>query len=269
MRSRHGKRARLGGVLLAALGALALLALPSLAAAKDHNHDRIPDRWEKRHHLSLTVNQAARDQDRDHLGNRGEFRAHDNPRDRDSDGDGVMDGDENAGTIASFDATTGRLTITLYGGDTVSGVVNDQTEIRCGHDCNGHESGDDSTASASRHGVNEDNSGPGNSGDEQDNSGPGNSGDDEDNSGPGSGMPPASGPPGQGDDENDDPPGHDGTPPGASEGPGRGHDGNDDLANCTTAALVVGAVVDEAELRLSDGVATFEEVELEQSSDAS
>ena len=44
MRRRHGQRARLGGVLLAALGALALLALPSVAAAKDRNHDRIPDR---------------------------------------------------------------------------------------------------------------------------------------------------------------------------------------------------------------------------------
>ncbi len=53
MRRRHGNRARLSGVLLAALGALALLALPSVAAAKDRNHDRIPDRWEHHHRLSL------------------------------------------------------------------------------------------------------------------------------------------------------------------------------------------------------------------------
>ena len=150
MRSRHGKRARLGVVLVAALGALALLALPSIAAAKDRNHDHIPDRWEKRHNLSLSVKQSNRDQDRDQLGNRGEFKAGDNPRDSDSDNDGVMDGEENAGTIASYDTTTGKLTITLFGGDTVSGVVTDQTRIKCGHGCN---SGDDgSEASASRSG---------------------------------------------------------------------------------------------------------------------
>src|SRR3954447_24970642 len=113
MRRRQGQRARLGGVLLAAIGALALLALPSIAAAKDRNHDKIPDRWEKRHHLSLNVSQSGRDQDRDHLDNRGEFRAGDDPRNRDSDHDGVIDGDENAGTIASYDSETGKLVINL------------------------------------------------------------------------------------------------------------------------------------------------------------
>jgi hypothetical protein len=116
------------------LGAVALLAMPGLAAAKDRNHDRIPDRWEKRHHLSLTVNQARHDQDGDHLRNRGEFLAGDNPRDRDSDDDGVMDGSEQAGTIASFDATTGRLVIDLFGTDTVAGFVTDETEIKCEDD---------------------------------------------------------------------------------------------------------------------------------------
>ena len=62
-------------LLVAALGALAMLALPAVAGAKDRNHDRIPDRWEKRHHLSLHRNQARRDQDRDHLRNRAEFLA--------------------------------------------------------------------------------------------------------------------------------------------------------------------------------------------------
>ena len=126
----HAKRARAGLALVAA-AALAMLALPGIAAAKDGNHDRIPDRWEKRHHLSLDVNQAGRDQDGDRLRNRAEFLADDDPRDRDSDDDGVMDGDENAGTIASFDATSGKLTITLFGGDTISGLVTDRTRIKC------------------------------------------------------------------------------------------------------------------------------------------
>ncbi|HWN72801.1 MAG TPA: hypothetical protein VNN15_03220, partial [Solirubrobacterales bacterium] len=127
-----GRRARFGMTLFAlALGALALLAMPSLAAAKDRNHDRIPDRWEKKHHLSLNVNQARHDQDGDHLRNRGEFLAGDNPRDEDSDDDGVMDGNEQAGTIASFDSESGRLVIDLFGGDTVSGLVTEGTEIEC------------------------------------------------------------------------------------------------------------------------------------------
>ncbi len=244
------------------------------------------------------MNQANRDQDRDHLSNRGEFRAGDDPRDHDSDNDGVMDGDENAGTITSYDTTTGKLTITLFGGDTVSGIVTDETRIRCEHEH--HHGDDDSTASVSRHGEDEDNSGPGNSSDDEDNSGPGNAGDDEDNSGPGnSADEESSGPSGGGADDpadhdenddrgdhqhgddppghdqnddhgddhqhGDDPPGHDGTPPGSSEGPGRGAD---HTANCTPAALVVGATVEEAELRLEHGVATFEEIELEDQGDS-
>lgn len=127
----------------ALLGALAILALPALASAKDRNHDHIPDRWEKRHHLSLRVNQAHRDQDHDGLDNIGEFRAGDNPRNDDSDGDGVVDGEENAGTISAFDATSGKLTIALFGGESITGTVTSETEIKC-------EGTDDSSASVSR-----------------------------------------------------------------------------------------------------------------------
>jgi hypothetical protein len=139
MRRRHALKI----AFAALLGVLAVLALPALAGAKDRNHDRIPDRWEKRHHLSLQVNQAHRDQDRDGLDNRGEFRAGDNPRDDDSDEDGVMDGDENAGTISAFDAPTGRLTIALFAGGSATGTVASSTEIRC-------EGAEDSGAPASR-----------------------------------------------------------------------------------------------------------------------
>ena len=207
MSSRHGKGTRLGVVLVAALGALALLALPSIAAAKDRNHDKIPDRWEKRHHLSLNVSQSGRDQDRDHLDNRGEFRAGDNPRDSDSDHDGVMDGDENAGTIASYDTETGKLVINLFGGETVSGLVTEDTRIRCGRE----HSEDESGASVSRHGEDGDNSGPGNSGDDD----PANhdEGDDhgEDPAGHDAGDDHGEDPAGHdaGDDHGDDPAGHD------------------------------------------------------------
>lgn len=220
-----GRRPRLGMTWFAlALGALALLAMPGLAAAKDRNHDRIPDRWEKKHHLSTKVNQARRDQDRDHLDNRQEFLAGDNPRDRDSNDDGVMDGEENAGTIASFDKETGKLTIDLFGGESISGFVNEGTEIEC--EGNG--------ASASSEGEpGDDNGGEQEVGD--DNGGQGEEEPGDDNSGPGS----------------------------ESSGPGNaGDDNEDNVGNCTTADLTPGAVVQEAELKIEEGKAVFEEVEL-------
>jgi hypothetical protein len=129
-------------LLALALGAAALLALGGVASAKDRNHDRIPDRWEHAHHLSLQVNQAGHDQDRDHLRNMAEFRAGDNPRDDDSDNDGVKDGAEGAGTISSFDAGSGKLVIDLFGGDTLSGTVTAATKIKCedehSHDSSAH-----------------------------------------------------------------------------------------------------------------------------------
>ena len=92
-------KARNALIALAALLVLGLVAAGP-ASAKDRNHDKIPDRWEKRHNLSLKVNQAKRDQDRDQLNNRGEFKSGSDPRDDDTDDDGVEDGDENAGVIS-------------------------------------------------------------------------------------------------------------------------------------------------------------------------
>ncbi len=125
------------GILVAALLALIMVSLPGSAAAKDRNRDRIPDRWEKRHKLSLKKNQRKRDQDHDGLRNRGEWLAKTNPRDRDSDDDGTPDGKENAGFVASYDAGAGTLTITLYAGGQISGTVSDRTEVECEGDATG------------------------------------------------------------------------------------------------------------------------------------
>ena len=68
------------------------------------------------------MNQARRDQDRDQLRNRAEFLAGTNPRDADTDNDGVEDGKENAGDDRSRSTRKpGKLTIALFGGDTISG----------------------------------------------------------------------------------------------------------------------------------------------------
>lgn len=232
MTPKKARRPRLGMTWFAlALGALALLAMPGLAAAKDGNHDRIPDRWEKRHKLSLNVNQARRDQDGDHLRNRAEFLAGDNPRDRDSDDDGVVDGHEQAGTIASFDAGTGRLVIDLFGTDTVAGLVTDETEIKCE---------DNGGATMSSEGSGSGEAEPG-----DDHGGEGEIEPGDDNGGHG------------------EEPGDDNSGPG-SENSGPGHEGDDDHGDrlCTTAELVPGAVVEEAELDVRNGQAVFHEVEL-------
>ncbi len=186
---------------LAALAFALFMIVAGPAAARDRNNDRIPDRWEKRHHLSLKVKQAKRDQDGDGLRNRGEWKAGLDPRDDDSDNDGTEDGDENAGTIESFDAATGKLTIKLFGGDSVSGLVTEDTEVECGAD----------DAKASNHG-------------------------DDDH----------------GDDEGDDDHGD------------RGDDdhGDDDGEDCGTEALTAGREVEEADLKLASGKATFREIEL-------
>ena len=71
-----------------------LLAVPGVASPRDGNADGLPDRWEKRHDLSLKVKQGKRNQDGDGLRNRAEFRRGTDPRDADTDNDGVEDGDD-------------------------------------------------------------------------------------------------------------------------------------------------------------------------------
>jgi hypothetical protein len=233
------------GVVLAAL-----LAMPAGAMAKsrDRDHDKLPDKWEKRFHLSTHKNSAKGDPDKDGLNNRGEFKAKTNPRkadsdqdgindanddqdddgvtnvdeqnegtnprDGDSDDDGVKDGDEVGGTVVSFvedsaNPGTGVLTIKLADNSTISGKVDSTTEIDCR--AAGASGGHD------KHGSDD----------------------------------------GPNHDVGDD---HGGDRNGDHSGPGR--DGDDNESNCTTADLTAGTAVHEAELKGTGADAVFEEVKL-------
>jgi hypothetical protein len=83
-------------IVAAFVATLGALAIVGSALAADTNRDRIPDRWEARHGLSLKVDQRARDQDGDGLRNLSEFRARTNPQAADSDGDGTCDDNEDS-----------------------------------------------------------------------------------------------------------------------------------------------------------------------------
>jgi hypothetical protein len=156
-------------LLIVAVFALALLALPSAALAKDSDHDGMPNGWEKAHGLNPNKANAKKDPDHDGLTNIQEFRHKtdpknadsdgdnlndgqevelgDNPNDPDTDNDGVKDGNEIAGTIQHFDSTTNVLTIVLADGTTTrSGAVNDQTRIKC-------DDNSPASVSAARHGA--------------------------------------------------------------------------------------------------------------------
>ncbi len=213
------KMLRNGFLAIAALLVMALVAAGPASAA-DRNNDKIPDRWEKRHNLSLKVNQAKRDQDRDQLNNRGEYRSDSDPRDDDTDDDGTEDGDENAGTVASFDGTT--LTINLLNGGSITGTVDENTEVKCGDECD-HD-GENSGPS--------DDSGPSSQSESRRDHGD----DDVDTSD---------------DDSSDD----------SSDDASDDEDGSEG-GSCSVDDLVEGVAVHEAELSLKNGDAVFEEIEL-------
>jgi hypothetical protein len=98
MKRLNTRAPRIGGLLALALGAVALLALSGVAVAKDHGRDDNGGHHGRHHHHG-----------RDH--NHFEMRE--------------------AGTISAFDATTGKLTIALLDGGTVTGLVTDNTQIKC------------------------------------------------------------------------------------------------------------------------------------------
>jgi Bacterial TSP3 repeat len=63
-------------------------------AARDRDHDKLPDRWERKYHISTKKKSARKDPDHDGLRNRREFRLKINPRRKDTDRDGLRDGAE-------------------------------------------------------------------------------------------------------------------------------------------------------------------------------
>lgn len=94
---------RLGIALVAALGVVAMLALPGLASARGHHHH---GRHHARHARRMIFIRGSA-----------------------SSTSGGSTEQENAGEVESFDGTT--LTIKLFAGGTVSGKVTESTEIEC------------------------------------------------------------------------------------------------------------------------------------------
>jgi hypothetical protein len=202
MRRLNQRAPRIAGLLALALGAVAFLALSGVAAAKDHGDGNGHSRHHHHHHRSL----------------------------------------QEAGKISSFDATTGKLTIALPDGESVTGMVTEETRIRCqgngdrrDHGGQGNEPGDDNGGRGNE---------PGNDNGRQNEPGDDRGGD---NSGSGDSNGTSGGP----------------GPSGESGAQGEGTPGE---GSCTVASLVPGAIVGAAELRLEGGVATFTEVELGQDS---
>jgi hypothetical protein len=202
MKSLNRRAPRIAGLLALALGAVALLAVSGVAVAKDHGRD-------------------------DNGGHHG--RHHDHGRHH-----GRHFEMRESGTISSFDTSTGKLTIALRGGGTVTGLVTKSTEIKC--------EGVDDRRGRRDHGG--DNSGPGSG---EDNGGQVEPGDDHGGRGE----------PEPGDDHGgQNEPGDDNGGATPSVGTPAGE------ASCSVASLVPGTVVGDAELRFENGSAVFEEVEL-------
>ncbi len=143
-------------VLLIAMYCLTVLASPAKAAVHDSDHDGMPNRWERTHGLNPNKANANANPDHDGLVNLGEYTFGTDPLESDSDGDRIVDGDDDAnddgvadgdedghddgdlaGTIATFDATTGVLTLDTSGGGQVTGTVTDGTELEWDGDCDG------------------------------------------------------------------------------------------------------------------------------------
>jgi hypothetical protein len=157
--------------ILSAVALVAALLIPATAASAAKPPSAKAGKWAKRNHLhgswrakdpdhdglsnlaefKAGTNPRKADSDRDGLDDGDELRVGDDPLDGDSDGDGVKDGADHAGVVLSY-GDDGTLTIKLFGGGTLSGLVNDTTEIECedahasddgGGDDHGDDEGDD------------------------------------------------------------------------------------------------------------------------------
>jgi hypothetical protein len=226
-------------------------------ASEDPDHDGVDNGNEARERTNPCksdsngngVKDGKEDADKDKLNNGGEDQAGTDPINPDSDGDGIKDGEERAGEVVSFDGTT--LTLRLFGGQTLTGTVDENTWI-------------DGCADSSA------------SGDDASSGDPSSSDDswwDDSNSAssdelkvrahahlevdPGAGVDPSSGDdPGAGDDpgSGDDP----------SSGDGSGDDSSfdDGSGGCSTDALKPGVAVSEADLSVTPDGVFFDTIEL-------
>ena len=96
--TKTGNNAAFLRLLLVVVTAIALLALPSTAAAKgprgDRDRDGMADKWEKRNKLNPRKKDGLRDPDKDSLSNRAEYRSGTKANVADSDRDGIGDAEE-------------------------------------------------------------------------------------------------------------------------------------------------------------------------------
>lgn len=82
-------------ILIAGLTAAITFAPSALAApGRDSDRDGMPNRWETKHRLNPKANDSSRDKDKDGLDNLGEYQSKTNPRKKDSDRDGIGDARE-------------------------------------------------------------------------------------------------------------------------------------------------------------------------------
>jgi hypothetical protein len=223
-----------------AAAALLALAVPSAASAKsgDRDRDKLPDKWEKLHKLNTHRHDAKRDNDRDGLRNLAEYKYGFDPRDADSDDDGIKDGKEQAGTVVSF--ANGVLTISTVRGATIAGQVTADTEIDC------ESLAIAPTPAPAKASHNGDDDGPGN-----------------DRRNDNAATPATPSPSSHHDDDDDDDERSDAD---HSSPSGRHNDDDDDEdgpgCSATVADLVPGAKIHEAELKVSSTADVWEELDL-------